>query len=89
MAIVLLLMVWDTFHHRIRWYLVAWFILVACAFGQWPPWTIDSFRPQLPTWLWQLILLSSGVVLVVGPLVALLRSEIGSQTSADVETTAP
>ena len=46
---------------RVRWYLIAWLVVAACAFLQWPLWSFDSNRARLPLWLLQLILLPTGV----------------------------
>jgi len=64
-----LLIVRDALHARVRWYLVAFFVIAACAFLQWPLWSPDSLRAALPLWFWQVVLLVPGVVMAVGPLV--------------------
>ena len=63
----------DAIHRRVRWYLIAWFVIAACAFLQWPLWSLDSIRAQLPLWFWQLVLLPTGVVMAVSPLVNSVR----------------
>ena len=78
-AIVLLLIVWDALHRRIRWYLVAWFAIAAWAFLQWPLWSPDSLRAPFPKWFWQVVLLSTGVVMAVGPLVREMRNGTGNE----------
>ena len=55
MAVVLCLIVRDLLQGRIRWYLVAWFTLVAVAFAKFPIVSLP-LRHLLPTWLWQIIL---------------------------------
>ncbi len=67
---VLVLVVYDAVHRRVRWYLLVWLIVAILATAQWPPWTLDSVRSQLPLWLAQLILLPAGVVMAVSPLIA-------------------
>ena len=59
-VIALVLIAYDAAHRRVRWYLIAWFVIAACAFLQWPLWSLDSLRPALPLWFWQLILLPTG-----------------------------
>ncbi len=69
-AVVLVLVAYDALHRRVRWYLLVWLLVAICATAQWPPWTLDSVRAQLPLWLLQLILLPAGVVMAVSPLIA-------------------
>jgi len=71
-----LLIAWDAFHRRVRWYLVAWFVIAAWAFLQWPLWSPDSLRAPFPKWFWQVVLLSTGVVMAVSPLVREMRSGV-------------
>ena len=73
-AVVLILITLDVVHRRVRWYLIAWFVIAACAFLQWPLWSLDSIRAQLPLWFWQLVLLPTGVVMAVSPLVNAVRA---------------
>jgi hypothetical protein len=73
-GIALILIVYDAVHRRVRWYLVVGFVIAACAFLQWPLWSLDTFRPPLPLWFWQLVLLSTGVAMAVSPLVASMRT---------------
>jgi hypothetical protein len=84
MAIVVVCVVWDAIHRRIRWYLVAWVAIALTAFGQWPPWKAH-LRDWYPTWLWQLILVAAAIALASGPLVAMLRSEPQPETSTPME----
>ncbi len=72
--VVLVLIVRDAVLRRIRWYLVVWFVIATCAFLQWPLWSLDSIRAQLPLWFWQLVLLPTGVVMAVSPLVSAART---------------
>ena len=80
MVVALGLGVWDAAHRRVRWYLLAWFVIAVCAFGQWPPWSQhrpwgDAFRPLFHQWSWQLILLPSGIALAAWPLVSFIRRD--------------
>ena len=72
-ATVLAIIVYDAVHRRVRWYLIAWFVIAACAFLQWPLWSFDSIRTALPLWFWQLVLLPTGIAMAVGPLVGSMR----------------
>ena len=84
-GVALLLIAYDVLHRRIRWYLIAWFVIAACAFLQWPLWSLDSLRAPYPHWFWQLILLSTGIAMAVSPLVRSVRSaETDKPVSADV-----
>ena len=74
MATVLVLIVHGLIQKRVRWYLVAWLVIAACAFLRRPLWSFDSVRAPLPLWLWQLILLPTGVALAAGPLVSSIRA---------------
>ena len=86
MAIALVLIAWDAAHRRVRWYLVAWFVIAILAFGEWSPWT-DTVRTQLHPWLWQLILLPTGVALAAWPLVGTLRRpKTGAEQSIEMAT---
>jgi hypothetical protein len=59
---------------------VAWLAVVVFAFAR-LPWTNPPFRASLPIWFWQIVLVSSGIALAVGPLVAALRRRAGSQSA--------
>jgi hypothetical protein len=72
MAVVLVLIVRDVSNRRIRWYLVAWFVLVAAFFGR-VPWTNPPFRHPVSTWVWQIVLVFSGSVLAARPLFSTVR----------------
>jgi hypothetical protein len=80
LAIVVGFIVWDAFHRRIRWYLVASFAVATWAFVQWPLWSPDSIRTPFPKWFWQLILLTSGVVMAVRPLLREIRAAPASSS---------
>lgn len=72
MAVVLGLIVFDIVRKQIRWYLVGWLVVAAIAFAR-LPWTSPPFRQALPPWYWQVVLVSTGVALAVGPLLAAVR----------------
>jgi hypothetical protein len=83
MALALALIIWDAFHRRIRWYMVAWLAVAIAAFGRWPPWTQtwnrwpNAFRPPFHHWTWQLILLPTGIALAVWPVLPYFRGKRG------------
>ena len=83
MLVALVLIGYDAVHRRIRWYLIVWFVIAACAFLQWPFWSVDSVRASLPLWFWQLILLPTGVGMAVTPLMRCIRTA-ESDRSVDV-----
>jgi hypothetical protein len=62
----------DAAHGRVRRYLVAWLALVSVAFAKWPLGSLPLRSPD-PTWLWQVVLVSTGILLAVSPLVAAVR----------------
>jgi hypothetical protein len=64
-AIVCCAILWGIRNNRVHWYLVAWVVVVAIAFASYP---IGNFRYPLPTWLWQVVLVSTGFALAVRPL---------------------
>jgi hypothetical protein len=76
MAVALVLILLDASRLRIRWYLVAWLVLVAAAFARFP---LLPLRPALPTWFWQVVLVGTGVVLAVRPLISSVRDRLSSE----------
>jgi hypothetical protein len=73
-VVALVLIVYNAAQRRVRWYLVAWFVIAACSFLQWPLWQPDSVRAVMPIWILQLVLLPTGVVMAVSPLVNSIRT---------------
>jgi len=73
-ATVLVLIAYDALHRKVRWYLIAWFVIAAWAFLQWPLLSFDSIRAPFPLWFWQLVLLPTGIVMAVAPLVNAIRT---------------
>jgi uncharacterized membrane protein len=67
------------------WYLVAWVVVVALAFASYP---IGSFGQPLPIWLWQVVLVSTGVMLAAKPLLT-WKSDILGQKLLRLEGGAP
>jgi hypothetical protein len=66
MAMAVSLVMLDVIRGRISLPLVGWIGLVFLAF--YPPWEFDPMSFGLPQWLWQILILGSGIVLAVGPL---------------------
>ena len=69
MVIASLFIAYQAIRGRIRWYPVAWLTLVILAFANLPPWAAEPMRRTLPNWFWQIVLLTTGIALAVGPLV--------------------
>ena len=58
------------------WNLLLWSGVVVCAIVTWPV-RVDPFFGPLPTWLWQGVFALSGLMLALGPLLALPRRGSG------------
>ena len=96
MVIVCCLILRGIRHDRVHWYLVAWLGMVAIAFASYP---IGNFRYPLPTWVWQIVLVSTGVALAVKPLLLSWRSDaldgdpmllaVGAPNRPDLTAAAP
>jgi hypothetical protein len=72
MAVAVGILIFDWIHHRIRWYVLAWLMVVVATFFNFP-WLHEVYRRTLPTWLWQIILIPLGMYLVLEPLVSFAR----------------
>jgi hypothetical protein len=83
-VVVLLLIARDAVLRRIRWYLVLWLVVATWAFLHWPLWSVDSIHSRLPLWFWQLVLLSTGFVMAISPLVEAMRDR-GAKTVVSPE----
>ncbi len=68
----------DATRHIVRWYLVAWVAFITLAFGK-LPWASLPLRHPLPTWLSQVVIVTSGVALAVGPFISQVRDQAGSK----------
>jgi hypothetical protein len=67
MAMAVSLVMLDVIRGRISLLLVGWLGLVFLAF--YPlPWGFDPLSTGLPPWMWQILILGSGIVLAAGPL---------------------
>jgi hypothetical protein len=84
-VVVLVLIARDAVHRRVRWYLLAWLVIAAYAFLHCPPWSGLSIHPRLPLWFWQLVLVSTGVVMAASPLVNSIRAS-GAKPSISPES---
>ena len=73
MAIAVLFIASDFIRGRIRWYVVAWLTVAILAFVKLPPWAVDPPRATLPNWLWQIVLVTTGIALAIGPLLSRSR----------------
>lgn len=72
-GVALLLIALDAYHHRIRWYLVTFLLLVLVARAHEGWRNIPSGRPT-SIWYWQLVLVPVAMVWAVRPLVSLVRN---------------
>jgi hypothetical protein len=63
----------DLARKRIRWYIVAWLVFDCVALVK-MPWMHAYLRKPLPIWLWQVLLVPSGLALALSPLVDKIRS---------------
>jgi hypothetical protein len=78
LVIVCLVILWGVRHARVHWYLMAWVVVVGLAFASYP---IGSFRQPLPTWLWQVVLVPTGVFLAVKPLLSWTSNILGQKST--------
>ena len=64
----------DVIRGRVRWYPVAWLIVVVVASANLPPWELEPIRRAMPNWFWQIVLLPTGIALAAGPLLSYRRN---------------
>lgn len=81
MAVGLLLIVRRVLRHQVDWNVAIWAGVVIAAVIVWPV-SSDPFRRQPVTWLWEVVLVTYGVVLAAGPLLASVR---GSSEQSPLE----
>ncbi len=81
MTVALLLIIADVVRHRIRWYLVTWFVLIVLAFSNVPPWATTPLRHAIPKVIWQIVLVATGAALATAPLLSSMRNR--SETPND------
>jgi hypothetical protein len=67
MALAVSLVLLDVIRGRISMYLVGWLSLVALAFDA-LPWGFDPLSTAIPLWIWQIVLVGSGIALAAGPI---------------------
>jgi hypothetical protein len=84
-AVVLFVVVRDAVHHTVRWYLVAWLVIAARAFIRWPLWLPNGLPVPLSLWFWQLVLVSSGVVMAASPLIKSIARGGRLRSPANIE----
>jgi hypothetical protein len=85
-AVGIIVIARDMARRRVHWYVVAWLALVVLAFGR-LPWASDPIRHPFPTWVWQVVLVTSGVVLAVRPLLEYGRSRPAPELLSTKELT--
>jgi hypothetical protein len=66
-TVALLIFLLDLIHKHVRWYLVAWLVLSLVAYVK-HGWMYGPSNSAFPTWFWQLVLVSTGIWLVAGPI---------------------
>ena len=87
MAVALLLIIRDVLRHAVGWNVFMWAATVVTTLVVWPQ-SNDPFNRHPSEWVWQVVLVSIGVVLAVGPLWAIIRERAATQpvqTSEPVE----
>jgi hypothetical protein len=73
LAVAALLLIADVVRGRVRPYLVIWIAMVTLVFPP-LPWGNDVWGQALPTWGWQIVLVTAALVLSAGPLLSLRSS---------------
>jgi hypothetical protein len=81
MGVGLVYVLFDTARGRVQPYLIAWFVLMVAAFATWP-FTHAPIRAPWPLWIWQLILVPTGIALAIRPLVAYPREDPNARTGS-------
>ena len=69
----LLLIIVDVLRRHVRWYVVAWFVLVALTLVK-NPYSHAVLRTAMPNWFWQIVLVPITIALAVSPLIDLVES---------------
>jgi hypothetical protein len=81
LIIVIVGLVWivcDVLRHAAGWHLLIWATSVIAALIVWPE-SSDPLSYQFSPWVWQVVLVATGVALAAGPLVHLLRQHSQQQ----------
>ncbi len=81
MAVGLVCIALNLVRRQVHWYLLVWFTLMVATFATWP-FTNEHIRSEPPLWLWQIILVSTGIALAAGPLMSSLHDLSATRTSA-------
>ena len=87
-AVVLGVVARDVIRHTFRWYLLVWLAIAVYVFIfiSWPVWSPNGLPAPYPLWFWQVILVGSGVVMAVSPLVASIRGGSRSERTVNAQT---
>jgi hypothetical protein len=64
----LILILADVLRRHVRWYIVAWFVLVALTLVK-DPFSHAALRTAMPNWFWQVVLVPITLGLAVSPLI--------------------
>lgn len=76
MSTALVVVLYDALHHRVRWYLLAWVVVVVLtAFPQFYGRSLGA--SLLPMWDWQVILVPTAFALAIEPLATLVTGRQG------------
>jgi hypothetical protein len=84
-SVAALVIIVDASRRRVRPYLVTWLVLVTVAFVKLPGLEALS-QHTWPVWLWQLILVSTAIVLAAGPLVSSSRAALADNAGSGAST---
>ena len=85
MIVGLLLIIDHVLRHNVGWEVVMWAGTVIVALVVWPL-SNDLLNHQPAPWVWQLVLVVTGVALAVGPLWSIFRRPTDGQPTDHVET---
>jgi hypothetical protein len=69
----LVLIIIDVLRRHVRWYILAWFVLVALTLVK-NPFSDAVLRTAMPNWFWQLVLVPITIALAVSPLIGLVKA---------------
>ncbi len=84
-AVVLCVLVRDAIHRRVHWYLLVWLAIAVYGFIRWPIWSSQGFLSPYSLWFWQVVLVGSGVVMAISPLVASIRGATRSEPAVHAQ----
>ncbi len=80
--VALILIISDVIRDRVRWYLLAWFVLVGLTLVK-NPLSHAALRTAMPSWFWQVVLVPITIALAVSPLIDAVRTTKSTAPSND------